>query len=143
MSKRDQFSCPTCGNTDVEQLLLVWHHVNRDEPVDSDIALAELYDHYWCPKCESHPSYLECEEIEVPDASPRVSDSALRLYGSGSKMMHDHREGLMFVEEQLTLEEFAEIEAFVSWLEETNRTFGHNLPEVYDFYRRTLDERAA
>ena len=141
MSKRTQYSCPVCGGTDVEMFVSGWQRANDDEAEITDLAIAELYDDwYWCPDCEAHPKSLNEKTIEV---SPRLSESALRLYGTGSKMMHDHREGLMFVEEQLTLEEFAEVEAFVSWLEETNRTFGHNLPEVYDFYRRTLDERAA
>jgi hypothetical protein len=38
---------------------------------------------------------------------------------------------LPYFEEQLTLDEYEEIETFLKWLIENSRSFGWNLPEVY------------
>ncbi len=82
-----------------------------------------------------------------------LSEAALRLLQYGSKGAMDHRDGLMRIEESLTLDEFAECEEFISWLEENGRngrvtmtdnpeapsTFGWNLPDVYAKYRESLN----
>jgi hypothetical protein len=42
---------------------------------------------------------------------------------------------LFYIEESLTLEEYKTAEAFLNWCVTNNRTFGHNIRQVYQEYR--------
>ena len=42
------------------------------------------------------------------------------------------------IEESLTGEEYDQIEGFLHWVHDNGRTFGHNLPEVWDEWQKTI-----
>ena len=46
----------------------------------------------------------------------------------------DPEDALMFVEESMTVSEYKKAEAFLKWAIANNRTFGYNLPDVWDEY---------
>jgi hypothetical protein len=47
-------------------------------------------------------------------------------------------EALACVEEQMTDEDFETAQAFLKWLVKNKRTFGHNLPDVWNDYQKDL-----
>lgn len=55
--------------------------------------------------------------------------------GCKSAGSYDPNEALSSVEEQMTGEEYQIAQAFLKWLTENKRTFGHNLPLVWAEYQ--------
>jgi len=45
---------------------------------------------------------------------------------------YDPETALMFVEEMMTVAEYKQAEAFLNWVIENKRTFGYNLPQVWN-----------
>lgn len=52
--------------------------------------------------------------------------------------MHDPDEVLNYIEEDMTPDEYNAAKAFLKWLVENNKTFGHNIPQVFAEFEKSL-----
>ncbi|HSC86182.1 MAG TPA: hypothetical protein VLC09_02885 [Polyangiaceae bacterium] len=55
----NRFCCPDCGGRHVETL--DWVGMNGDEVIGGDLGA-----NFWCPDCESHPTYVTLRDVVVP-----------------------------------------------------------------------------
>ena len=52
---------------------------------------------------------------------------------------YDADENICYLEESLTLDEYASVYAFFIWLEENNKTFGQNVIDVWNTFSNSSD----
>lgn len=67
----------------------------------------------------------------------RLTEPAFTLLRLGAKSTgtHEPSEALGQYEEQFTMGQYAEATRFLQWLVDNDRTFGHNIMEVYAEFR--------
>ena len=123
--------CGTCGGD----------NVMRDAYAEWDVGaqdwiLKNVFDQGYCDDCGGEASLTEEEIADGP--RPRLTTAGLRLLHSGTKGAASARDGFSRIEESRTVPEALEALAFIDWLEESDRTCGWNLPEVYAEYRESL-----
>ena len=122
---KDQFSCPRCGSKNVETLCTVWYDTNKDEPnYESEVAIAELYDHFYCNDCMEHPAFLESETVEVepPDPYPHYVTIAFGSESWRASGEGDEAQTFRFATQ-------AELDAFMTGVTEAEGWMGFEIEE--------------
>lgn len=129
MPVKDQWSCPFCGSTNVESLCLVWYDTNKDEPnLESEVSLAENYDHFYCNDCKQHPGMLDCDQVEAPPPAEKYPHYVTIRFGlDGPDGVDIDPEDV--IEDTFRFETKRELDAFMNGIEEGVGWLGHRVEE--------------
>ena len=71
----------------------------------------------------------------------RINPKVKELLRQAAKTLgtYENEQVLGYIEESLTIEEYEEVNEFLTWLNKGQKTYGHNLAEVWDEWRVSKD----